>query len=62
MKRVAIHKKEGGHYDDLEAIALTSIECLVALQKAQEQLESLIAALEERVDHMDSSVTRALGK
>lgn len=62
MHRVEEHKTKGKGYDDIEAIALTSIECMVALQRSQDRLESLIAALEEKVDDLDSALTKALEK
>jgi hypothetical protein len=58
MHKMKVHEAKG--HDPLEAIALTSIDCLVALQKAQDQLGKLIAALEDRVDDLDAIVTDAL--
>ncbi|TDB65223.1 cell division protein ZapA [Arundinibacter roseus] len=58
LHKIKIHQEKG--YSPLEAISLTSIDCLVALQKAQDQLNKLIAALEDRVDDLDSTVSEAL--
>jgi cell division protein ZapA (FtsZ GTPase activity inhibitor) len=58
--KIEEHKKKGKGYDDIEAIALTSIECLVALQRSEATLNSLLATLEDKVDDLDSAVTRAL--
>lgn len=62
MYKIEEQKKKGKGYDDIEAIALTSIECLVALQRSEERLNSLLAALEDKVDDLDLIVTRALEK
>jgi hypothetical protein len=58
MHKIKVHEDKGNA--PLEAIALTSIDCLVALQKAQDQLGKLIAALEDRVDDLDAIVSEAL--
>lgn len=60
--KIEEHKTRGKGYDDIEAIALTSIECLVALQRSEARMSNLLAALEDKVDDLDSTVTRALEK
>lgn len=59
--KIEEHKNKG-KYDDIEAIALTSIECLVALQRSEARMNNLLATLEDKVDDLDSAVTRALEK
>lgn len=54
------HYKEGKTYDDIEAIALASIDCLVAFQKSQEVMKELIDAFQSRVGRLDETVTSAI--
>ncbi len=58
MHKIKLHEGKGN--GPLEAIALTSIDCLVALQRTQDQLGKLIAALEDRVDDLDATISEAL--
>jgi cell division protein ZapA (FtsZ GTPase activity inhibitor) len=58
MQKVKIHKDKG--YSPLEAVSLTSIDCLVALQKSQDQLKKLLAAFETNMDDLDSTISDAL--
>jgi cell division protein ZapA (FtsZ GTPase activity inhibitor) len=60
LQRVQQHKLKGKVYGDIEAIALTSIECLVALQRNQEQMDSLVAAFKSRVEKLDETLTSAI--
>jgi cell division protein ZapA (FtsZ GTPase activity inhibitor) len=60
MERVQQLKKKGKGYDDIEAIALTSIECLVALQRNIEETNHLLAMFENRIDSLDVNVTEAI--
>jgi cell division protein ZapA len=58
LHKIKIHEAKG--YSQLEGIALTSIDCLVALQKSQDQLNKLLSALEDQVDELDSTIMDAL--
>lgn len=58
MHKIKLHEAKG--HSPLEAIALSSVDCMVALQKAQDQLNKLIAALEDRMDDLDSTISDAL--
>lgn len=60
MQRVQQHKLRGKVYGDIEAIALTSIECLVALQRNNEQTNNLAMALKNRIEKLDETVTSAI--
>jgi cell division protein ZapA (FtsZ GTPase activity inhibitor) len=60
LHRVEQHKLKGKVYGDIEAIALTSIECLVALQRNQEQLNDLILAFRSRVEKLDETISNAI--
>ena len=61
MKRVNEHKlKEKGGYDDIEAMGLTALECIVALQRTSEQMEGLMEAFQDRLVKLDTSVAEAL--
>jgi cell division protein ZapA (FtsZ GTPase activity inhibitor) len=60
MQRVQQHKLRGKVYGDIEAIALTSIECLVALQRNQEQMNSMIMAFKNRVEKLDDTISSAI--
>ncbi|NIJ54926.1 cell division protein ZapA [Dyadobacter arcticus] len=60
LQRVQQHKLRGKVYGDIEAIALTSIECLVALQRNQEQMNNVIMAFKNRVEKLDETVTSAI--
>ncbi|CAG5072057.1 hypothetical protein DYBT9623_03995 [Dyadobacter sp. CECT 9623] len=60
LHRVQQHKLRGKVYGDIEAIALTSIECLVALQRNQEQMDDLILAFKNRVEKLDEAISGAI--
>jgi cell division protein ZapA (FtsZ GTPase activity inhibitor) len=61
MQRVNEHKsKEKGGYDDIEAMGLTAIECMVALQRIREQMDGLLETFQERVGKLDADVSKAL--
>lgn len=60
MQRVKQHKSKTKGYDDIEAIGLTAIECMVALQRIREQMDGLVEAFQERVDKIDSAVANAI--
>ena len=60
MQRVQQHKLKGKVYGDIEAIALTSIECLVALQRNQEQMDDLVQAFKSRVEKLDETIASAI--
>lgn len=61
MQRVDEHKsKEKGGYDDIEAMGLTAIECMVALQRIREQMDELMEAFQERVSKLDTVVAEAI--
>ncbi|WP_373513651.1 cell division protein ZapA [Persicitalea sp.] len=57
LQKVEHHKKK--HLPE-EAVALASIDCMVALQKSQNQLKIMIAALEEQMDDLDTTLLEAL--
>ena len=57
LQKVEHHKKK--HLPE-EAVALASIDCMVALQKSQNQLKKLISALEEQMDDLDATLLEAL--
>lgn len=61
FKRIVEKYKEKNH-DEIEAIALTSIDCIVALQRSHEQLEEQKAFLERRVEDWNDRLERALRK
>ena len=60
MERVKQHKSKTKGYDDIEAMGLTAIECMVALQRIREQMEVLVEAFQERVDKLDAAVANAI--
>jgi len=60
MKRVKQIKDQGKGHDDIEAIALTSIECLVAYQRNLEETNNLYARLEERIDVLDFKISDSI--
>jgi cell division protein ZapA (FtsZ GTPase activity inhibitor) len=60
LHRVQQHKLRGKVYGDIEAIALTSIECLVALQRNQEQMDDLVLAFKNRVEKLDEAISSAI--
>ena len=60
MQRVKQHKSKTNGYDDIEAMGLTAIECMVALQRIREQMDGLVEAFQERVEKLDSAVTNAI--
>jgi len=60
MERVKQHKAKTQGYDDIEAMGLTAIECMVALQRIREQMEGLVEAFQERVDKLDAAVANAI--
>ncbi|WP_025761979.1 cell division protein ZapA [Dyadobacter tibetensis] len=62
IERVEQHKSKKNGYDDIEAIGLTAIECLVALQRIREQMESLSEAFQGRVERLEESVTNAIDR
>ncbi len=59
-ERVKALKEKGKGYDDIEAIALTSIECLVALQRNMEENKNLLAMFEKRIDALEVNVADAI--
>jgi cell division protein ZapA (FtsZ GTPase activity inhibitor) len=60
LERVKAHKLKGKVYGDIEAIALTAIECLVALQRNQEQTKHLLNVLTNRVEKLDDTISSAI--
>ena len=60
MERVKVHKAKTKKYDDIEAIGLTAIECMVALQQIREQMDGLVEAFQERVEKLDAAVANAI--
>lgn len=61
MQRVDEHKsKENGGYDDIEAMGLTAIDCMVALQRIREQMDELMEAFQERVTKLDLVIAEAI--
>ncbi len=61
MQRVDEHKsKEKGGYDDIEAMGLTAIDCMVALQRIREQMDELMEAFQERITKLDLAVADAI--
>ncbi|MBE9464113.1 cell division protein ZapA [Dyadobacter subterraneus] len=62
MERVRIikNKGKGKGYDDIEAIALASIECLVALQRNQVETERLMSMFDNRVNILDEKVSEGI--
>jgi cell division protein ZapA (FtsZ GTPase activity inhibitor) len=62
MQRVEEHKSEeqGGGYDDIEAIGLTAVDFMVALQKALEQMKEMMEAFHERIAKLDVVVSEAI--
>ncbi len=61
FKRIVNKYKERNH-DEIEAIALTSIDCIVALQRSYEQLDEQRALLEKRMDDWNLKMEKALMK
>lgn len=59
-ERVQMIKKKGKGYDDIEAIALTSIECLVAMQRNMVETDRLLAMFENRVENLEEKVAGAI--
>lgn len=59
FKRLVERQKEKGH-DDMEAIALTSIESLVSLQKSHDQFEKQKQQLTDMVAKWDEKVVNSL--
>lgn len=59
-ERVRQHKSKKIGYDDIEAIGLTAIECLVALQRAREEMKALRKTLNDRVQDLESAVSQAI--
>ncbi len=57
IKKVEHHRKT--HFPE-EAVALAAIECIVALQKSQNNLRDMIAALEVQMDDLDATLLEAL--
>lgn len=60
MERVKQHKSRVKGYDDIEALGLTAIECMVALQRIREQMDGLVDAFQERIEKLDNAVTDAI--
>ena len=60
MERVKQHKSKIKGYDDIEAIGLTAIECMVALQQIREQMDGMAEAFQERVEKLDAAVAHAI--
>tara|TARA_R110002124_G_scaffold246107_1_gene411220 strand:+ start:2401 stop:2712 length:312 start_codon:yes stop_codon:yes gene_type:complete len=59
-ERVKQHKAKQIGYDDIEAIGLTAIECLVALQRMREEMKVLSEAFKSRIEIMETSVSQAI--
>ncbi|CAG4994936.1 hypothetical protein DYBT9275_01501 [Dyadobacter sp. CECT 9275] len=60
MERVKQHKNKAKGYDDIEAMGLTAIECMVALQRIREQMDHLTEAFQDRVDKLEETVANAI--
>ena len=60
MGRVKQHKSKVKGYDDIEAMGLTAIECMVALQRMREQMDGLVEAFQERIERLDAAVANAI--
>lgn len=60
MKRVNEHKSRNKGYDDIEAIGLTAIECMVALQRIREEMERMKEAFQTKMNKLDVTVSEAL--
>ncbi|PWJ58529.1 cell division protein ZapA [Dyadobacter jejuensis] len=60
IERVEQHKSKKNGYDDIEAIGLTAIECLVALQRMREEMDGLTEAFQGRMERIEETVTSAI--
>ena len=60
MERVKQHKSKTKGYDDIEAMGLTAIECMVALQRVREQMDGMMEAFESRIEKLDAAVANAI--
>jgi len=59
-ERVKQHKSKTKGYDDIEAMGLTAIECMVALQRIREQMDGIVEAFQERIEKLDAAVANAI--
>ena len=59
-KLVEKHKSKERGYDEIEAIGLSAIDCMVALEKLLEQMEEMTASFQDRIASLDSAVKEAL--
>ncbi len=57
LARIGQHSKT---HLPVEAVALASLDSIVALQRAQNQLKVLIGALEKQMDELDATLLEAL--
>jgi cell division protein ZapA len=60
LERMEQHKANGSAFDDIEAIALTSLDCLVAIQRYNELLGNTLDMVETRVDKLDKVISKSL--
>jgi cell division protein ZapA (FtsZ GTPase activity inhibitor) len=60
MERVKQHKAKTKGYDDIEAMGLTAIECMVALQRIREQMDGMMEAFQDRIEKLDAAVANAI--
>ncbi len=60
MERFQMYKSGEVKYDDFEAIALAAIECMVMLQRNENQMKQMIAMLEHRVSDLDDMLNPAI--
>ena len=60
MERVKQHKSKTKGYDDIEAMGLTAIECMVALQRIREQMDGMMEAFQDRIEELDAAVANAI--
>lgn len=60
MERVRQHKSKTKGYDDIEAMGLTAIECMVALQRIREQMDGMMEAFQDRIEKLDAAVANAI--
>ncbi len=60
LERMEQHKTNGTAFDDIEAIALTSLDCLVAIQRYNELLSGTLDTMEKRVAKLDKVISKSL--
>jgi len=60
LERMEQHKANGTAFDDIEAVALTSLDCLVAIQRYNELLKNTLETMENRVEKLDKVISKSL--